>query len=444
MATKEHFEETKDRYREKTGKSKALFDESIKLLPGGIGGSAPDFAPYPMAVKKGEGGRVWDLDGNEYLDFNLCWGVLMVGHRHPKIIEGLQEQLKYGTMYGFPHEDIVDTAKELASRFPPIEKLRFVNSGSEATLYAIRLARRYTGKDKIVKIEGGYHGVMDSLHISKRPGKGEYGPRRRPAKVPYGQGITEGTIKDTIITPFNDVETLNELLEENLGEVAALIVEPTMMNAGVIPPQEEYLNELRKITEEHNIVLIFDEVKTGVKLARGGATEYFGVEPDMVSLAKAIGGGLPIGACGGKAEIMDGIGHEGLFGTFSANPMSIKAAKITLTEILTDSAYKHVAELGNELMKGYEDIIKDNKMDAIVQGVNAVGGILFTTEPVIDYRSWMKVDKERTMDYWMTMLNEGVIAMACGADEEWLISVQHTKEDIETHLEVFKKVAPEI
>jgi glutamate-1-semialdehyde 2,1-aminomutase len=444
LATKDHYEETKRRYVEKTPKSKALAEKSIKLLPGAIGGSAPDYSPYPMAVKKGEGGRVWDLDDNEYIDFNLCWGVLMVGHRHPKIIKGLQDQLNYGTMYGFPHEEIVDTAKELQSRFPLMEKLRFVNSGSEATLYAIRLARRYTGKDKIVKIEGAYHGVMDSLHISKRSGEGEYGPRRKPAKVPYGQGITDGTIKDTIITPFNDIETLNELLEKNLGEVGALIVEPTMMNAGVIPPQKDYLKELRKITNEHNIVLIFDEVKTGVKLSRGGATEYFGVTPDMVSLAKAIGGGVPIGAIGGKAEIMNGIGHEGLFGTFSANPMSIKAAKITLTEVLTASAYKHVAKLGDQLMQGYEDIIKDNKMEAIVQGINAVGGILFTTEPVIDYRSWIRVDKDRTMDYWMTMLNEGIIAMACGADEEWLVSVQHTQEDIEAHLEAFKKVAPEI
>ncbi|TFF92012.1 aspartate aminotransferase family protein [Candidatus Thorarchaeota archaeon] len=444
MSKENHRNETMRRYLSKTSSSQALHQQMVGLLPGGIGGSAPTYEPYPIAVKTAEGSRIWDIDDNMYLDFNLCWGVLMVGHRHPRIIDGLQEQLENGTMYGLPHEEILDTARELSSRFPPMEKLRFVNSGSEATLYAVRLARRYTGKDKIVKIEGSYHGVMDSLHISKRPSKGEYGPRRRPTPIPYGRGITEGTLKDTLIAPFNDIEVISELLEENLGEISAVIVEPTMMNAGVIPPQKKYLQELREVTEEHNVLLIFDEVKTGAKLAPGGATEYFDVEPDLISLAKAIGGGMPIGACGGRAEIMDGIGDEGLFGTFSANPMSIRAARITLTEILTAQAYNHIKKLGIQLMKGYEDVIKDHRIDAVVQGINAVGGILFTNEPVTDYRTWAKVDEERTMDYWLSMLNEGVIPMACGADEEWLVSVQHTEEDIEGHLEAFKRVAAEI
>lgn len=444
MAEEKHNEETKRKYTERTGRSKAFFEESIKLLPGGIGGSAPTYDPYPMAVTRGEGSRIWDVDGNEYIDFNLCWGVLMVGHRHPKIIEGLQEQLKYGTMFGFPNEESLHVARELQKRFPPMEKIRFVNSGTEATHYAIRLARRFTKKEKIVKIEGAYHGVADSLHVSKRPTIGEAGPKRRPSQVPYGQGITRGTFKDTIIAPFNDIDTLRLLLDENMGEIAAMIVEPVMMNAGVISPEKGYLNQLREITEENNIVLIFDEVKTGVKLAAGGATEYFGVEPDMVSVAKAIGGGLPIGACGGKDEIMEGIGEEGLFGTFSANPMSIKASKITLTDVLTPDSYKHVEKLGTQLRKGYEDIIQDNKLEAIVQGINAVGGILFTKDPVTDYRSWMKVDKAKTMDYWLAMLNKGIIPMACGPDEEWLVSVQHTEEDIEAHLEAFKTVAAEI
>jgi glutamate-1-semialdehyde 2,1-aminomutase len=432
-----------ERYKEKTGKSAILFRKSISRLPGGIGGSAPSFNPYPMFIKRGEGSKIWDVDGNEYLDFNLCWGVLLVGHRHPKIVQGLQDQLNNGTIFGLPHEESIEVAEALADRFP-IDKVRFVNSGSEANLYAARLARRFTGKDKIIKIEGAYHGVADSLHISKRPSIGEAGPYRRPSIVPYGDGITRHTAKDTIIAPFNNVEVIKELLDENLGKVAALIVEPVMMNAGVVPPVEGYHKALRELADDYNVVFIFDEVKTGVKLASGGATEYFDVKPDLVCLAKAIGGGLPIGACGGKGEIMDGIDSEGLFGTYSANPLSIRAAKITLTEILTSDAYKKLEKLGKALLAGYQDIIADHKLAAIVQGINANGGILFTKEPVIDYRTWVKVDKVKTHHYWLSMANESIIPMAYGADEEWLVSVQHSEEDINLHLEAFKKIAPNL
>ncbi|MFW9802944.1 MAG: aspartate aminotransferase family protein [Candidatus Thorarchaeota archaeon] len=436
-------EKVTKQYKQKTDKSAALFQKSIVRLPGGIGGSAPTFNPYPIFIEKGEGPKVWDVDGNEYLDFNLCWGVLIVGHRHPKIVEGLRDQLENGTIFGLPHKESIEVADALAARFP-IDKVRFVNSGSEANLYAIRLARRYTGKDKIIKIEGAYHGVADSLHISKRPALGEAGPYHRPSNVPYGHGITNYTAKDTVIAPFNNIDIIKSLLDEYLGEVAALIVEPVMMNAGVVPPKEGYHKALRELTDDHNVVFIFDEVKTGVKLAPGGATEYFDVKPDLVCLAKAIGGGLPIGACGGKGEIIDGIDSEGLFGTYSANPLSIRATKITLTEILTNESYRNLEKLGKILLKGYQDIITDCKLAAIVQGINANGGILFTKDPVTDYRTWTKVDKAKTHHYWLAMANEGIIPMAYGADEEWLISVQHSEEDINKHLEAFKKVAPDL
>ncbi|MHA2301992.1 MAG: aminotransferase class III-fold pyridoxal phosphate-dependent enzyme, partial [Candidatus Thorarchaeota archaeon] len=237
---------------------------------------------------------------------------------------------------------------------------------------------------------------------------------------------------------------VKDLLNEHLGEVAAIFVEPVMMNAGVVPPKRGYLKKLRELADEHNVVYIFDEVKTGVKLAPGGATEYFGVKPDLVCLAKAIGGGMPLGACGGKGEIIDGIDAEGLFGTYSANPMAIRAAKITLTEILTDDSYKKLEKLGNALIAGYRDVIADHKLRAIVQGINANGGILFTKGAVTDYRTWTKVDKVKTHHYWLSMANEGIIPMAYGADEEWLVSVQHSEEDINTHLEAFKNVAPNL
>lgn len=443
MEKSENFRKTIETYVKKTPKSRELYDKSIQILPGGIGGSAASYEPYPMTVERGEGAKIWDVDGNEYLDFNLCWGALMVGHRHPKIIQGLQEQLEAGTMFGLHHAESIEAAEALIDRFP-IDKLRFVNSGSEATLYAIRLARRYTGKDKIMKVEGSYHGVMDSLHISKKLPMGKAGPKSHPTPIPYGKGIPQSTVDNTIITPFNDIETTEALIEENIGEIAAIIVEPTMMNAGVIPPEKGYLDELRGLTEDYNILLIFDEVKTGVKVAKGGACEYFGIEPDLVSLAKAVGGGLPLGACGGKDEVMDGIDDEGLFGTFSANPMSIRACKIALTEVLTDSKYKELEELGNDLMDGYRDIVEDEGLDAVVQGINAVGGLFFTKEHFHNYREWAKIDAAKNDEYWLAMINEGIISMACGADEEWLISAQHTKEDIDAHLEAFKTVAPDL
>jgi glutamate-1-semialdehyde 2,1-aminomutase len=439
---KERLNEIYMEYEKKTGGSKTCFEAALEHLSAGIGGSAPTYEPYPVFVKNADGSRVVDVDGNSYIDFNLCWGVLFVGHRHPKLIEGLKNQLEYGTMFGLPHEETTEAANALAKRFP-IKQLRFVNSGTEATLYAIRLARAYTGKEKIIKIEGAYHGLADYLHISKRPTAGEAGPPKQPSSIPYGHGITMGVVNDTLVAPFNDLETMEQLLKKHAGEVAAVIVEPVMMNAGVIPPEKGYLQGLRALTEEYNVVLIFDEVKTGVKLAPGGASEYFHIKPDLVCLAKAIGGGLPIGACGGKEEIMADIGHEGLFGTFSANPLAIRACRITLTEILTKSAYQNAETLGKSLMKGYMDIIEDNKIAAVVQGIGAVGGILFSEGPVRNYRDWLKTDKEKWHEYWMAMFNEGILAMAYGPEEEWLVSVQHSKEDIQAHLEAFKKIAPD-
>lgn len=439
----DHLKKMHEEYEKKTPRSKVCYEAARKVLSAGIGGSAPTYEPYPVFVERAEGSKVFDVDGNSYLDFNLCWGVLFVGHRHPKLIEGLHEQLDNGTMYGLPYEEILEAGKALTKRFP-IEELRFVNSGTEATLYAARLARAYTGKDKLIKIEGAYHGLADYLHISKRPSEGEAGPSKRPSSIPYGAGITDGVTKDTIVAPFNDLEVMEELLNEHIGEVAAVIVEPVMMNAGVILPKKGYLKGLRKLTQEHNVLLIFDEVKTGVKIAPGGACEFYGVEPDLVSLAKAIGGGLPIGACGGRKEIMADIGHEGLFGTFSANPLSIRACRITLTEILNKKAYDNATTLGNDLMKGYQDIVDDTKLKAVVQGLNSVGGILFSDRPVHNYRDWLATDKEIWHEYWIAMFNEGVLSMAYGPEEEWLVSIQHSKEDIQQHLEAFKKVAPRL
>jgi glutamate-1-semialdehyde 2,1-aminomutase len=232
----EHLGELYQIYEQKTSRSRKCFNDALRLLPAGIGGSAPTYEPYPVFVRSAEGPKITDVDGNSFLDFNLCWGVLFVGHRHPKLLEGLHDQLEQGTMFGLPHEETAEAAKALANRFP-LEKLRFVNSGTEATLYAIRLARAYTHRDKIIKIEGAYHGLADCLHISKRPSAEEAGSPSQPKSVPYGQGIPQGVVKDTVVAPFNDLEAMERLLKKHAHEVAAVIVEPVMMNAGVIQPE---------------------------------------------------------------------------------------------------------------------------------------------------------------------------------------------------------------
>lgn len=433
-------EDASDQYEAKTATSEDLFEEAKEVLPGGTGGSAPNWDPYPFFVSKAEGSNIWDVDGNDYVDFNLSWGVLAVGHQHPKLTEGLRDQQQKGTMYGLPHEETLDVARALRDRFP-IEKVRFTNSGTESTMYASRLARRVTGNDKIVKIEGAYHGVSDQLHMSKRPPLRKAGHPEQPKSVPHGGGLTDEVVENTINVPFNDIEVMDEILSSHRGEVAAVIVEPVMMNAGVIPPEDGYLSDLRTLTNEHNTLLVFDETKTGVKIAPGGAADLYDVKPDLVTLAKAIGGGLPIGAISGKASIMNEIGDEGLFGTFSANPLSIRASKVTLTEILTDDEYNEMERLGDVLFSGYEDIIKDHGLDATVQAVNGVGGPIFTEDSVDNYREWTDVDHEAFHEYWLDMVNQGVIPTSYGADEEANLCVQHTDEDIAHHLEAFKATA---
>lgn len=432
-----------EEYRNKTAQSGQYFETAGEVLAEGIGGSAPTFDPYPFFVDSAEGSRITDVDGNEYLDFNLCWGVLQMGHAHPELVDGLSDQLAAGTMYGFPHEEAIAVATEITQRFG-VDKVRFTNSGSESNLYAIRLARHATGKSKIIKVEGAYHGISSSLHVSKAPDLQEAGPTDRPSQHPYGRGIPEDIWKHTHPAPFNDATAIEALLEEHQGEVAAVILEPVMMNAGVVPPEEGYLDTVRQLTAEHNVPLIFDEVKTGLKIAPGGATEYYGVQPDLVALGKVIGAGTPLGAIAGREAFIQHIGEEGLFGTYSGNPLSIRASKIALEEILVPQAYDAIDSLAEQLYDGYADLVEEFDIEATVQAVGPTGGPIFSPGPVRNYRDFAVADQEVYDRYWLGMLNEGVVPMAYGTNEQALISTQHTEEEIERHLEAFKAVAPEL
>src|SRR5215469_7335262 len=278
-------------YEKRTPRSREAHKKAVERLPLGVASNYLAYDPYPIFVRDGKGGHIHDIDGNEYIDFNLCFGALMAGHCHPAVIKGVQEKLGTGTMFGMPHDLEWELAEEICNRFP-VEMVRFSNSGTEATMHSVRLARAATGRERIIKMEGGYHGLHDSALVSVKPKIDQVGDPDTPTSVPGGEGITKATLANTLIAQFNDAVAVERLFAKYPGEIAAVIVEPIMMNVGILMPEPGYLHALREITKKNGALLIFDEVKTGAKLAYGGACEYFHVRPDVVCLAKSIGGGF--------------------------------------------------------------------------------------------------------------------------------------------------------
>jgi glutamate-1-semialdehyde 2,1-aminomutase len=334
-------------------------------------------------------------------------------------------------------------AKELKDRFGQ-DQWRFANSGTEATMHAIRLARGYTGRSKVLKFEGGYHGAHDTVLVSNKPPLRLAGLRSRPRPVPWSDGIPVESYAHTLVASFNDLKGVRARLEEHLNEVACVILEPIMMNMGVTEPLPDFLPGLRALCTEFGALLIFDEVKTGVKIARGGATEYFKVKPDITVLAKAIGGGMPLAAFGASAEIMEELNSLRVIhvGTYASNPITLAAAEVTLKEILTDEAYRRVFALNKKLVDGYSALIREHNLPCYANGVGSMGTINFRKDVMRDYRDWAAVDRLASQAWYLAMLNEGVIPQPPGPDEQWTISVQHAEADIETHLKAFAKVAP--
>jgi glutamate-1-semialdehyde 2,1-aminomutase len=363
----------------------------------------------------------------------------MVGHSHPEIVEGVKKQLESGTNYGADPVEAYEVAEELAKRFR-LDMVRFSNSGAESTMHALRFARAHTGKSKVIKFEGHYHGANDYLAVGLHP---QLAPVK-PMHVPSSPGIPEYVWKNTLVARFNDLNSVNSILRKEGGDVAALILEPVAMNMGVVPPEEGFLEGLRELTEAFGVVLIFDEVKTGVKLAWGGATEFFGVDPDMVCVAKSIGGGFTISAIIGRREIMSKVGGGGVLhaGTFNANPVSIKAAKITLKKVLKPEVYGPTHALSEKLAEGYREILEDEALEAGVQSIG-VNGHLYTglKEKVKDYSQYLRQDHKMWYRYLIAMMNRGIIPEAMVSDDQWTLSIQYAEEDIEATLEAFKEVA---
>jgi len=430
-------------YKKRTPRSQEAHAKAAKRVPLGVASNYRFYDPYPLFVAEGQGGHIRDLDGNDYIDHNLCYGALMAGHGHPAVIRAVEKQMKLGTLFGMCHGMELELADEICARFP-VDMVRFNNSGNEATMFAIRLARAATGRMRIVKMEGGYHGGHDGVSVSVKPKSGQFGDAGNPTPVISSAGTLPATTEYTLVAPFNDLAAMERLFARHAGEIAGVILEPIMMNIGVCMPDEGYLQGLREITGRHGAMLIFDEVKTGAKLARGGACEYFGIRPDIVTLGKSIGGGFPLAAFAASTETMQQIAQQKMFhaGTYNTNPVVMAAGLAAFREVLTPACYEHINRLSAKLVSGYQQIIQKTGMNAYAVGACANGALMFYSKPVRNYRDWYDIDHEVWMHYWFGMVNRGVMAQPYWWDEQWTISVQHTDADIDHHLQVFAEIAP--
>jgi glutamate-1-semialdehyde 2,1-aminomutase len=430
-------------FEERTPKSRALFERAAKSMPFGVASSFQAGDPYPLYLKSGHGSKVKDVDDNELIDYHNGFGTMVVGHSHPKVREAIEKAAADGTHFAATTETAIDVAEEIKRRFG-VEKVRFTNSGTEATMDTVRLGRAASGKDVLLKIEGSYHGHHDAVMYSVVPTMDSSGPHERPWSVPFSRGIPKETAESTMVVPFNDVQALQRIFEDHGDRIGAMIMEPVMMNIGIVLPQPGYLERVRELCDQHSVVLIFDEVKTGVAIAPGGATEMYGVQPDLLCLAKAVGGGTPLGAFGGKAAIMDEIENGvAALGTFNGNPLSMTAALATLTEVLTDDAYAYLAELGTRLANGCQKALDEAGVAAITTDLGCKGSITFRDRPVERYRDFQEVDDSLFEAFWYWMINRGVFQTP-GKEEQWTISVQHSESDIDRFVAVFAEYCQEV
>jgi len=430
-------------YKKRTPQSRDAHARAVRRVPLGVASNYRYYPPYPLFVREGRGSHITDVDGNQYIDHNLCYGALMAGHCHPAVMRAVEERLRIGTLFGMPHGMELELAEEICARYP-VEMVRFGNSGSEVTMHSLRLARAVTGRDKIIKMEGGYHGGHDAISVSVKPKGDQFGDPENPTPVVSSAGVLKGTTDATLVAPFNNLPAVERLFARHPGEIAAVLLEPVMMNIAFCMPDEGYLQSLLEIAHKHGALLILDEVKTGAKLAWGGACEYFNVKPDIICLGKSIGGGFSLAAFAASREIMDVIATQKMFhaGTYNTNPVVMAAGLASFREVLTRDAYAHVDRLNRKLVDGYQRIIGKTGLVAYADGAGANGALLLYPQRIRNYRDWYHVDEDVWTHYWFAMVNRGVLAQPYWWDEQWTVSVQHTDQDIDYHLQVFEEVAP--
>ena len=415
---------------------------AARTVAGGVASSWQDSPPHAIYIDRGEGSRIWDIDGNEYVDFHLGYGAMVAGHAHPKIVEAIERQARLGTHFAQPTKHLHEVGENLVDRFG-LPLWRFCNSGTEATLEAARLMRASTGRDILLKIEGSYHGHHDALMFSVVPDPALIGPREHPVTLPQAWGIPEAFAKLVRVVPFNDLAEVEHALGEHEGNVAGMIVEPAMMNCGVIFPDPGYLQGLKELLHKHGAYLAFDEVKTGATIAYGGAVEAFGVTPDIVCLAKAIGGGVPCGAIGATTERFEpvGEGEYDMAGTFNGNPLTMAAARACLTEVLTKDAYEHLNATYKVLADGCGAAIERHSLPAYVAGLGAKGSVIYSATPVREYRDTVGIDERVTYLAWLFQQNRGVFKSPWSKQETWTTSVVHTEDDARRYVENFEVFA---
>jgi glutamate-1-semialdehyde 2,1-aminomutase len=429
----------------RTEGSQAAYERAVEVMPRGVPSSFQAADPRPTYVSHGEGSRVWDVDGNEYVDFHNGFGVMCVGHANPAVVRAVSEQAARGSHFAAPTEGSIAVAGELRRRFGA-PQWRFTNSGTESTMDAIHLARAATGRDLVLKIEGSYHGHHDAVMVSVRPPLDALGERGVPGSVPFGAGHPRAVSELTLAIPFNDADVLERVLGDLGDRVAALILEPAMMNITIVAPRPGYLERVRELTAAHGVVLVFDEVKTGCTIAAGGSVERFGVQPDVVCLAKAIAGGYPSGAIGMTEGLADLItaGTVRQVGTFNGNPLSMAAARAALTEVLSDDAYRRFEAMDARLRAGLDDVIARYGLPCHTVGMGSKGCVVFASEPLYEYRDYAtKVDEELSVLSWLYHMNHGIF-MTPGVDEQWTLSVAHSDEDLQRYVDAFEAFAREV
>jgi glutamate-1-semialdehyde 2,1-aminomutase len=417
---------------ERQRESRRLAGRADRALAGGVTSSWQITRPQPVWLSHGKGSKIYDVDGNEYVDLHGGYGAALAGHGHPAIVEAVRGQVTLGTHFAQPTPAAILVAEELTRRFG-LPLWRFANSGTEATMDAVHLMRAITGRDLIIKVEGCYHGHHDSVQVSVCPEADEVGPADKPAQVPSSTGIPRAITDLTLVVGFNDLDGVARQLDENPGRVAGMIIEPVMMNAGIIQPEPGYLAGLKDLLHSRGALLTFDEVKTGLTAGPSGATGVTGVTPDIICLAKAIGGGVSVAAIGGTEEAMGHVADGGyeMVGTFNGNPLAMAACRAMLCEVATPAAYERIDALRQRAVAGLQREIDRNGLAAQVVAVGAKGCVVFTAEPVRDFRGFLGIDDSYSHAHWLYQHNGGVFLPPWGKIEQWLISVQHDEADID-------------
>ncbi|HEY3419575.1 MAG TPA: glutamate-1-semialdehyde 2,1-aminomutase [Methanomassiliicoccales archaeon] len=418
--------------------SKALFEQAKELIPGGVSSPVRAFQPYPCYIKAGKGSRITDVDDNEYLDYCMAYGPLILGHAYPKVVEAIRSQADLGTLYGAPIEKEIEFARLINRCYPSMEMMRFVNSGTEATMHAIRLARGYSGRKKIIKVEGAFHGSHDAVLVKAGSGATTH-------SIPDSAGVPEEVTRNTLIVPYNDPDSVIRSIRENRNEVAAMILEPVIGNAGPILPKEGYLRHLREIATDEDVLLIFDEVITGFRLALGGAQEHYHVRPDITTLGKIAGGGMPIGVFGASKEIMGRISPSGNVyqaGTFSGNPMSLTAGIETVRELAT-IGHESLNANGERLRQGLEAILNEFHVRYRVSGIGSMFQVFFTTGEVNNYQDAKRSDSVLFMKVFHKLLENGIYLPPSQYETNFL-STAHTESDVDDTVSAFAMALGEV